>query len=72
MFKVLGFKVEGFFRCLGFSRCVQELGFRVFRGSGFDVFYLPSIMQVACGLVPGEKLKVEPSMTRRASTPITR
>ncbi len=33
--------------------------------------YLPSIMTVACGLVPGEKLKVEPSMTRRASTPNT-
>lgn len=34
--------------------------------------YLPSIMTVACGLVPGEYLNVELSTTRSPWTPMTR
>lgn len=38
----------------------------------FSPTYLPIIITVAWGLVPGETLKVEPSTTRRAAAPITR
>ena len=42
------------------------------RKASGPIAYLPSIMTVACGLVPGEYLKVELSMTRSPWTPMTR
>ena len=42
------------------------------QGIGFKfVHYLPSIMTVACGFVPGDLVNVDPSTTRRDLTPNT-
>lgn len=36
-----------------------------------SVLYLPIIMTVACGFVPGDLDRVDPSITRRPEAPIT-